>query len=207
MGLDIIQHPLIDHKMAILRDADTPSPQFRRTLREISWLLGYAGMAHLKTAPVQLATPLEVMQTRQLAAPVPCLVSVLRAGNGLVDGLLDLLPEAAVGHLGFARDHDTLQPVEYYANLPADIADRQVILADPMLATGGSAVAAADRLRAAGAGDCVFICLLAAPEGVARFEAAHPDIPIVTGALDRGLNEKGYILPGLGDAGDRIYAS
>lgn len=206
-SLQLVTHPLIDHKMAILRAVETPSPQFRQSLREISWLLGFAGLAHLKTRPVQLETPLEQMQARQLADPAPCLVSVLRAGNGLVQGLLELLPEASVGHLGMARDHDSLEPVDYYTNLPANIAERQVILVDPMLATGGSAVAAADRLRAAGAGDCVFICLLAAPEGVARFEAAHPDIPIITAALDRGLNEKGYILPGLGDAGDRIYAT
>jgi len=206
-SLHLVTHPLIDHKMAMLRAVDTPSPQFRQTLREMSWLLGYAGMAHLKTRPVSLTTPLEQMQARQLTDPAPCLVSILRAGNGLVQGLLELLPEASVGHLGMARDHDSLEPVDYYSNLPADISERQVILADPMLATGGSAVAAADRLRAAGVSDCVFICLLAAPEGVARFEAAHPDIPIITGALDRQLNDQGYILPGLGDAGDRIYAT
>ena len=206
-SLHLVTHPLIDHKMAILRAVDTPSPQFRQTLREMSWLLGFAGMAHLKTRPVSLTTPLEQMQARQLTDPAPCLVSILRAGNGLVQGLLELLPEASVGHLGMARDHDSLEPVDYYSNLPADISERQVILADPMLATGGSAVAAADRLRAAGVSDCVFICLLAAPEGAARFEAAHSDIPIITGALDRQLNDQGYILPGLGDAGDRIYAT
>ena len=206
-SLHLVTHPLIDHKMAILRSIDTPSPQFRQTLREISWLLGFAGLAHLETRAVSLTTPLEQMQAKQLIDPAPCLVSILRAGNGLVEGLLDLLPEASVGHLGMARDHDSLEPVAYYTKLPTDIAKRQVILADPMLATGGSAVAAADSLRAAGVVDCVFICLLAAPEGVARFEAAHPAIPIITGALDRQLNEKGYILPGLGDAGDRIYAT
>ena len=147
------------------------------------------------------------MTGHSLPTPAPCLISILRAGNGLVDGLMDVMPEAAVGHLGLVRNPDTLQPEEYYCKLPPKIEKRQVILADPMLATGGSTIAAIDRLREKGVRDLVFLCLLAAPEGVAALQAAHPEVPIFTGALDRELSEKGYILPGLGDAGDRIYGT
>ena len=142
-----------------------------------------------------------------LSPVTPCLISILRAGNGLVDGLMDILPEATVGHLGLARNHDTLQPEEYYCKLPSQIEKRAVILADPMLATGGSTIAAIDRLKERGVKDLVFLCLLASPEGLAALQAAHPDVHISTAALDRELNEKGYILPGLGDAGDRIYGT
>lgn len=203
----VINHPLIHQKLATLRRADTPSAAFRRVLRETSWLLAYEATKHLKLESFTIETPLEEMPAQRLKTPEPCLISILRAGNGLVDGLLDILPEASVGHLGLARNPRSLEPEEYYCKLPANIENRQVILADPMLATGGSTITAIDRLREKGVSDLVFLCLLAAPEGVAALQAAHPEVPIFTGALDRELSEKGYILPGLGDAGDRIYGT
>ena len=205
--LTVIDHPLVHHKLAILRDVTTPFPTFRRILRETTWLLAYETTSHLTVEKNTIATPLEEMSAQRLPTPEPCLISILRAGNGLVDGLMDIMPEAAVGHLGLVRNPDTLQPEEYYCKLPSQIEKRQVILADPMLATGGSTVAAIDRLREKGVRDLVFLCLVAAPEGVAALQKAHPDVPIFTGALDRELNDKGYILPGLGDAGDRIYGT
>lgn len=205
--ITVIDHPLLHHKLAILREASTPFPTFRRVLREMTWLLAYEATKHLNLEKHSIETPLEEMTAHRLPSPSPCLISILRAGNGLVDGLMDVMPEAAVGHLGLVRNPQTLQPEEYYCKLPAEIEKRQVILADPMLATGGSTIAAITRLREKGVTDLVFLCLLAAPEGVAALQAAHPDVPIFTGALDRELNEKGYILPGLGDAGDRIYGT
>ncbi len=205
--LTIIDHPLVHHKLAILREASTPSATFRRVLREVTWLLAYEATQHLTTEEITIETPLEKMTVGRLPNPAPCLISILRAGNGLTDGLMDILPEASVGHLGLARNHQTLQPEEYYCKLPPEIENRQVILADPMLATGGSTIAAIDRLREKGVQDLTFICLLAAPEGIKALQAAHSDVTIFTGALDRKLNEKGYILPGLGDAGDRIYGT
>ena len=203
----IIDHPLVHHKLARLRDVATPSSDFRRVLRELSWLLAFEATQHLSLEPFSLQTPLEEMTAHRLPALAPCLISILRAGNGLVDGLMDILPEATVGHLGLARNHDTLQPEEYYCKLPSQIEKRAVILADPMLATGGSTIAAIDRLKERGVKDLVFLCLLASPEGLTALQAAHPDVHIFTAALDRELNEKGYILPGLGDAGDRIYGT
>ena len=203
----IIDHPLVHHKLARLRDVTTPSSDFRRVLRELSWLLAFEATQHLSLGPFSLQTPLEEMTAHRLPALTPCLISILRAGNGLVDGLMDILPEATVGHLGLARNHDSLQPEEYYCKLPSQIEKRAVILADPMLATGGSTIAAIDRLKERGVKDLVFLCLLASPEGLAALQAAHPDVRIFTAALDRELNEKGYILPGLGDAGDRIYGT
>lgn len=205
--LTVIDHPLVQHKLALLRDINTPFPTFRRVLRETTWLLAFETTRHLKLVENNIQTPLEEMACQQLPTPAPCLISILRAGNGLVEGLMDLMPEAAVGHLGLVRNPDTLLPEEYYCKLPAQIEERQVILADPMLATGGSTIAAIDRLREKGVRDLVFLSLLAAPEGVEALQAAHPEVPIFTGALDRELNEKGYILPGLGDAGDRIYGT
>lgn len=169
--------------------------------------MAYEATRHLKLVEETIQTPLEEMTARVLPEFPPCLVSILRAGNGLVDGLMDILPEAPVGHLGLVRNPDTLQPEEYYLKLPGNIAQRQVILADPMLATGGSTIAAVTSLREAGVQDLVFLSLVAAPEGVKALHDAHPDIPIITAALDRELNEQGYILPGLGDAGDRIYGT
>lgn len=205
--LTVIEHPLVQHKLATLREKSTPFPAFRQTLRETTWLLAFEATRHLTVESKTVATPLEETGVLQLPSPGPCLISILRAGNGLVDGLMDIMPEAAVGHLGLVRNPETLQPEEYYCKLPARIDKRQVILADPMLATGGSTIAAIDRLREKGVRDLTFLCLLAAPEGVAALQNAHPDVPIFTGALDRQLNENGYILPGLGDAGDRIYGT
>ncbi|MBK1833536.1 uracil phosphoribosyltransferase [Roseibacillus ishigakijimensis] len=205
--LTVIDHPLVQHKLALLRDAATPFPTFRRVLRETTWLLAYEATRHLRVEATPIETPLEKMTAHTLPERGPVLISILRAGNGLVDGLMDVMPEAAVGQLGLVRNPKTLQPEEYYCKLPAAIEERQVILADPMLATGGSTVAAIDRLREKGVRDLVFLCLVAAPEGVAALQAAHPEVPVFTAALDRELNEKGYILPGLGDAGDRIYGT
>ena len=206
-SLTVMDHPLVDHKLSILRDRSTPSHAFRQTLHELSWLLAHPTFTALRTEAVEIETPLETMTACQMRPPYPCVVSILRAGNGLVDGFSQVCPEASVGHLGLYRDHDTMEPVSYYSSLPSDIAKRQVILGDPMLATGGSAVMALDKLREIGVADIVFACLVAAPEGVATLHGAHPDVPIVTAALDRELNESCYILPGLGDAGDRIYGT
>lgn len=200
-----LDHPLIRVKMTILRDKQTPPQQFRRCLHEIAGLMSFAVFSHLKTDKTSVTTPLETTEGEVLPQPAPCLLSVLRAGNGLVDALSALLPEAAIGHLGVQRDPATHKPIYYYEKLPPDLASRQVIIADPMLATGGSAIMAADHLKDKGCSDLVFICLIAAPEGVAAFQAAHPDIPVITATLDRQLDENCYILPGLGDAGDRIY--
>ena len=205
--LHILDHPLAAHKMSILRDAQTPSHRFRQTLHELSWLLAVPAFEMLQLASVEITTPLETMTAQTLSDPAPCIVSILRAGNGLADGFSQICPEASLGHLGLYRDHDTLQPVSYYSSLPDQMDKRQVILVDPMLATGGSATMAIETLRNIGVADIVFVCLVAAPEGVAALHGAHPDVPIVTAALDRELNDQAYILPGLGDAGDRIYGT
>ncbi len=203
--LTVLDHPLIRTKMTVLRNKQTPPDQFRRTLHEMTGLISFAVFAHLHTDPVSVDTPLETTSGEALQQPVPCLLSILRAGNGIVDALSALLPDAAVGHLGVQRDPVTHKPIYYYEKLPPEIDKRQVIIADPMLATGGSAIMAADHLTKKGCRGLVFVCLIAAPEGVAAFHAAHPDIPVITAALDRQLDENCYILPGLGDAGDRIY--
>ena len=205
--LHVMDHPLVDHKLAILRDRTTPSHVFRQTLHELSWLMAHPTFAALKTVTARIDTPLESMEVQRMAAPFPCLVSILRAGNGLIDGFSQICPEASVGHLGLYRDHDTMKPVAYYTSLPTDIENRQVILGDPMLATGGSAIMAVGSLREKGVSDIVFACLVAAPEGVAALHDSYPDVPIITAALDRELNDSCYILPGLGDAGDRIYGT
>lgn len=202
-----LDHPLVVHKLSILRDKATPSYRFRQVLMELSWLLAYPTFAALKLDAVTIETPLESMETGQLGSPAPCLVSILRAGNGLIDGFSQICPEASVGHLGMYRDHETHKPVSYYTSLPSNIASRQVVLGDPMLATGGSAIMAAQKLVDMGVTDIVFACLVAAPEGVASFHDAFPSIPVFTAALDRQLNEDCYIMPGLGDAGDRIYGT
>ncbi|MEK9924476.1 MAG: uracil phosphoribosyltransferase [Alphaproteobacteria bacterium] len=205
--LHILDHPLAAHKMSILRDAQTPSHRFRQTLHELSWLLAFPAFEMLQLTSVEITTPLETMTAQTLSDPAPCIVSLLRAGNGLADGFSQICPEASLGHLGLYRDHDTLQPVSYYSSLPDRMDKRQVMLVDPMLATGGSATMAIETLRNMGVADIVFACLVAAPEGVAALHGAHPDVPIVTAALDRELNDQAYILPGLGDAGDRIYGT
>ncbi|MCE2516488.1 MAG: uracil phosphoribosyltransferase [Alphaproteobacteria bacterium] len=200
----VLNHPLVDVKMTTLRDAATPAYRFRQTLHEMAALMSAEVFRHLEVQPVDVTTPLEVTTGAALPPYAPCLVSILRAGNGLTDAFLNIFPEAAVGHLGMERDHDTHQARAYYEKLPPAIEKRQVILIDPMLATGGSAVMAAAQLRSRGVRDIVFTALVAAPEGVTAFHNAHPDIPVITAAMDRELNDNCYILPGLGDAGDRI---
>jgi uracil phosphoribosyltransferase len=206
-SLQVLDHPLVVHKLSILRDKETPSYRFRQVLHELSWLLAYPTFSALNLTPVDIETPLEPMTTAHLPDPMPCLVSILRAGNGLIDGFSQICPEASVGHLGLYRDPKTHEPVSYYSSLPRDIADRQVIVGDPMLATGGSAVTAVEKLWSMGVTDMVFACLVASPEGVAAFYDKCPNVPIITAALDRELDDNCYILPGLGDAGDRIYGT
>ncbi|MCQ9155270.1 uracil phosphoribosyltransferase [Acidomonas methanolica] len=203
----VLDHPLVQHKLTRLRQAATSTAGFRRLTRELSLLMCYEATRDLPTEPVEIETPLERMEGRMLSGKKLCFISILRAGNGILDGMLDLVPAARVGHVGLYRDHDTLEAVEYYMKLPEDVAERDCIVVDPMLATGHSAVAAIDRVKAAGGKRIVFVCLLAAPEGVACMNAHHPDVKIVTCAIDRGLNEKGYIVPGLGDAGDRLFGT
>lgn len=205
--LTIVDHPLVQHKLSLMRDKDTPTVVFRQLLREISTLLAYEVTRNLAMTTRKVATPMEEMDAPVLAGRKLALVSILRAGNGLLDGMLDLIPSARVGFVGLYRDEETLQPVQYYCKLPGDLAERLVIAVDPMLATGNSSVAAVDLIKEQGATDIRFMCLLAAPEGVARMKEAHPDVPIVTAALDEKLNEQGYIVPGLGDAGDRMFGT
>jgi len=200
-------HPLLRHKLTLLRDRTTSTAQFRQVAREISLLMAYEVMRDLPLEPIDIETPLEPMRAEHLAGKKLCIVSILRAGNGILDGMLDLVPSARVGHIGLYRDPVTLKPVEYYLKLPSDIAERLVILVDPMLATGHSAVAAAARLKQAGVGAMKFVCLLAAPEGIATFTEAHPDVSVFAAAIDRQLDDHGYIRPGLGDAGDRFYGT
>jgi uracil phosphoribosyltransferase len=206
-SVTVLDHPLLRHKLALLRDRNTTTAMFRQVAREISLLMAYEVTRDLPLEKIEIETPLEGMQAEFLVGKKLCIVSILRAGNGILDGMLDLVPSARVGHIGLYRDHATLQPVEYYLKLPNDIGQRLVILVDPMLATGNSAVAAASRLKEAGVTAMKFVCLLAAPEGVAVFSKAHPDVPIFTGAIDRELDDNGYIRPGLGDAGDRFYGT
>jgi len=205
--LTIVRHPLVQHKLTLMRDKDTSTAVFRQLLREISQLLAYEITTNLPMTTRRIETPLCAMDSPVLAGRKLALVSILRAGNGLLDGILELVPSARVGFVGLYRDEKTLQPVQYYCKLPAELGDRLVIAVDPMLATGNSSAAAVDLLKQAGATDIRFLCLLAAPEGVARMKAAHPDVPIVTAALDERLNEHGYIVPGLGDAGDRMFGT
>jgi uracil phosphoribosyltransferase len=203
----VLDHPLIQHKLTLLRDRETSSSGFRRIAREISLLMAYEVTRDLALELVDIMTPLEPMAAPRIAGKKLCLVSILRAGNGILEGMLDLVPPARVGHIGLYRDPNTLGPVEYYVKLPHDLAERMVILVDPMLATGRSAAAAVDRIKQAGATNIRFVCLLAVPEGLDVFHEAHPDVPVFTAAVDRELDEHGYIRPGLGDAGDRIYGT
>ncbi len=205
--LTIVDHPLVQHKLSLMRDIATPGPDFRRLLREISLLLAYEATRHLPLTRRTITTPLTDMQAPMLDGPDPVVVSILRAGNGLLDGVLDVIPTAKVGFIGLYRDEATLKPVQYYCKLPPDLTGRLVIAVDPMLATGNSAAAAVQLIKDAGATDVCLICLLAAPEGVKCLAQAHPDVRIVTASLDSHLNEKGYIVPGLGDAGDRIFST
>lgn len=205
--LTVVDHPLVQHKLTLMRDRKTPTAVFRQLLREISQLLAYEITRELPMSMKSIETPLEEMDSPTLAGKKLALVSILRAGNGLLDGVLELIPSARVGFVGLYRDEETLQPVQYYFKVPDALEDRLVIAVDPMLATGNSSAAAIDLLKNAGAKNIRFMCLLAAPEGVERMKAAHPDVPIVTAALDRKLNDIGYIMPGLGDAGDRMFGT
>ncbi|MDX1822263.1 MAG: uracil phosphoribosyltransferase [Paracoccaceae bacterium] len=205
--LTIVTHPLVQHKLTLMRDKNTSTGEFRALLREISALLAYEVTRELELTTRAIETPMQEMDAPVLKGKKLALISILRAGNGLLDGVLELIPSARVGFVGLYRDEATLKPVQYYCKLPEGLEDRLVIVVDPMLATGNSSAAAVDLLKAAGATNIRFMCLLAAPEGVARMKEAHPDVPIVTAALDKRLNDKGYILPGLGDAGDRMFGT
>jgi len=205
--LTVVTHPLVQHKLSLMREVATPTAVFRQLLREISQLLAYEITRELPLTTRTINTPLAAMQAPVLAGKKLALVSILRAGNGLLDGVLELIPSARVGFIGLYRDHATLQPVQYYCKVPADLEDRLVIVLDPMLATGNSSVRAVELLKERGANRIRFLCLLAAPEGVARMAAAHPDVAVVTAAVDERLNEQGYIVPGLGDAGDRMFGT
>ena len=205
--LTVVKHPLVQHKLTLMRQRDTSTAVFRQLLREISQLLAYEVTRNLPMTTRSIETPLCEMDAPVLAGRKLALISILRAGNGLLDGMLELIPSARVGFVGLYRDEETLRPVQYYFKVPEQLDQRLVIAVDPMLATGNSSVAAIDLLKKSGATKIRFLCLLAAPEGVARMKEAHPDVPIVTAALDERLNDKGYIVPGLGDAGDRMFGT
>jgi len=205
--LTVVNHPLVQHKLTIMRDKNTSTAGFRRLLREISLLLAYEVTRELDMTTTRIETPIEPMDAPTLDGKKLALISILRAGNGLLDGILELIPAARVGFVGLYRDPETLLPVQYYCKVPDMLDQRMVIAVDPMLATGNSSVAAIDLLKASGAKNIRFLCLLAAPEGIARMKAAHPDVPIVTAAVDSHLNDHGYIVPGLGDAGDRMFGT
>lgn len=205
--LTVVTHPLVQHKLTIMREKDTSTASFRRLLREISLLLAYEVTRELPMTTKHIETPLQAMDAPSIDGKKLVLVSILRAGNGLLDGILELIPAARVGFIGLYRDPATLHPVQYYCKLPDHLEDRISIVVDPMLATGNSSVAAVDLLKKAGAKNIRFLCLLAAPEGIARMTEAHPDVPIVTAAVDSHLNDHGYIVPGLGDAGDRMFGT
>lgn len=206
LNVTVIDHPLIQHKLSLMRDVETSTSSFRRLMREVSLLLCYEVTRDLPLHDAEIQTPVAPTQAPVLARKL-CFVSILRAGNGLLEGMLDLIPVARVGHVGLYRDPETLIAVEYYYKVPPDIAQRLVIVVDPMLATANSAIAAVDRLKQGGASEIKFVSLLSAPEGVRAFNEAHPDVTLHTAAVDSHLNEHGYIVPGLGDAGDRIYGT
>ena len=206
-NLSVLDHPLIQHKLSILRDRETSTRDFKQLVSEIAMLMAYEATEDLATEAVEVETPLERMTARQVSGKKLTLVPILRAGLGMVEGIAQLIPSARVGHIGLYRDHDTLQPVDYYFKIPAAEVERDFYLLDPMLATGGSAVAAVGALKGAGARRIRFLSVVAAPEGVQRMLDAHPDVHIFTAALDRQLNDQGYILPGLGDAGDRLFGT
>ena len=203
----LVDHPLVQHKLSIMRDKETSTGQFRQLLREISQFLAYEITRELPLENQAIETPMGPMDAPMLRGKKLALISILRAGNGLLDGVLELVPSARVGFVGLYRDEQTLEPVEYYFKVPDALEERLVIAVDPMLATGNSSVAAIDRLKEAGATNIRFMCLLAAPEGIARMRQAHPDVHIVTASVDEKLNDQGYIVPGLGDAGDRMFGT
>jgi uracil phosphoribosyltransferase len=206
-GVTVVDHPLVKHKLTIMRNKETSTASFRRLLREISLLLCYEVTRDLELTTTTIETPLETMEAPILEGKKLVFASVLRAGNGLLDGMLDLVPAARVAHVGLYRDPETLEAVEYFFKAPADLENRLVIVVDPMLATGNSSIAAVDKLKERGATNLRFLCLLAAPEGIEHFNKAHPDVPVFTASIDSRLNDHGYIVPGLGDAGDRMYGT
>ncbi len=206
-GVTVVDHPLVQHKLTLMRDRTTPTASFRQLLREIALLLTYEVTRDLALTTRRIETPLAEMDAPILAGKKPVFASILRAGNGLLEGMLDLVPSARVAHIGIYRDPKTLEAIEYYFKAPEDLADRLVIVVDPMLATANSAGAAMQKLKQRGARDVRFVCLLAAPEGIRRLQELHPDVPVYTAAIDERLNDHGYIVPGLGDAGDRLYGT
>ena len=206
-GLLLVRHPLVRHKLTLLRDRRTPTKIFKELVDEIAMLMAYEATIDLGLEVTDVETPLERTQGDRVAGKKLTLVPILRAGLGMVEGILKLVPSARVGHIGLYRDHETLEPVDYYFKVPGDAAERDFLLLDPMLATGGSAIAAINSLKQAGARRIRFLCIVAAPIGVRRVREAHPEVPIICAALDRELNEHGYILPGLGDAGDRLFGT
>jgi len=206
-NVTVISHPLIQHKLTIMRDKDTSIAGFRILLREIAHLMCYEVTRDLELEMVDIETPMAKIKSPTIKGKKLVFASILRAGNGLLDGMLDLVPAARVAHVGIYRDHETLEPVEYYFKAPSDLSDRLIIVVDPMLATANSSIAAVQHLKNRGANNLRFLCLLAAPEGIKKFTEAHPDVPVFTSAVDSHLNEKGYIVPGLGDAGDRMYGT
>jgi uracil phosphoribosyltransferase len=203
----VVDHPLVQHKLGLLRDQETPTQMFRQLVNEVTLLLTYEATKELATEDVEIDTPLERTTVPRISGKKVAVCPILRAGVGMLDGVLDLITGARVGFIGLYRNEETLEPVEYYVKLPADIADRDVILLDPMLATGNSTASAVDTVKRAGAQSVRLIAVIAAPEGIERLHAAHPDVHVVVAAVDRALNEKGYIVPGLGDAGDRLYGT
>lgn len=203
----VLDHPLIKHKIAIMRDKTTGTKEFKAVAREISMLMCYEATRELATMDVEVETPITTTTCQVLAGKKLAIVPILRAGLGMVDGILELIPSARIGHIGLYRDEETLEPVEYFCKMPSDISERDVFVVDPMLATGGSAVDAIKLIKARGAKNIKFLCLIAAPEGVKKLSDAHPDVEIFCASLDERLNESGYIVPGLGDAGDRIFGT
>ena len=206
-NVHVIDHPLVQHKLSLMRNKEVSTNSFRRLLNELSMLMTYEVTRDVPMQEVEMETPLERMQTRVIDGKKLVFVSILRAGSGILDGMLSVVPGARVGHIGLYRDPKTLMAVEYYFKMPQNMDNRDVIVVDPMLATGNSAIAAVERLKELGPKSIKFVCLLTCPEGVAALQKAHPDVPIYTAAIDRELNEHGYILPGLGDAGDRIFGT
>ena len=206
-NVHVLDHPLVQHKLTLMRRKDASTNSFRRLLNELSSLMAYEVTRDMPMQDIEIETPLETMTAKVIDGKKLVLVSILRAGNGILEGMLNVVPGARVGHIGLYRDPKTLTAVEYYFKMPSEMQDRDIIVVDPMLATGNSAVAAVERLKEMRPKSIKFVCLLAAPEGVATLQAAHPDVPIYTAAIDRELNDHGYILPGLGDAGDRIFGT
>jgi uracil phosphoribosyltransferase len=206
-NVHVINHPLVQHKLTLMRRKDASTNSFRRLLNELSSLMAYEVTRDMPMQDIEIETPMESMTAKVIDGKKLVLVSILRAGNGILEGMLTVVPGARVGHIGLYRDPKTLTAVEYYFKMPSEMQDRDIIVVDPMLATGNSAVAAVARLKELSPKSIKFVCLLAAPEGVATLQAAHPDVPIYTAAIDRELNDHGYILPGLGDAGDRIFGT